>query len=204
MKLQIYSPIPLEVWRDIEGYEGLYQVSSYGRIYSFHRTNTKGGFIRQSFSGSGYLQAHLCKNGKKKSFLTHRLVAKAFLPNPNNCLEVNHKDERKTNNCVWNLEYCTKKYNENYGTKRFRAAAHHDYKASAIKSAAHHDYKEVGRKLAKPIIQFDKQGNIVKLWESGQEIKRQLGYSCGNISAACRGKHKSVYGYIWKFAEDTI
>lgn len=202
MKLGI--PIPLEEWRDIKGYEGLYQISSYGRVQSSKRKGNLGGTIKTSLSNGGYPQAHLCKNSVRKTFLVHRLVALAFLDNPNNYPEVNHKDERKTNNCVWNLEYCTRKYNENYGTKRFRAAAHHDYKASAIKSAAHHDYKGVGRKLAKPIIQFDKQGNIVKLWESGQEIKRQLGYSCGNISAACRGKHKSVYGYIWKFAEDTI
>lgn len=202
MKLGI--PIPLEEWRDIKGYEGLYQISSYGRVQSSKRKGNLGGTIKTSLSNGGYPQAHLCKNSVRKTFLVHRLVALAFLDNPNNYPEVNHKDERKTNNCAWNLEFCTRLYNVHYGTGRKRAAANHDYKASAIKAAAHHDYAEVGRKQAKPILQLSKDGEVIKCWESGQEIKRQLGFSSGNISSACHGKIKSVYGYKWKFAEEVI
>lgn len=202
MKLGI--PIPLEEWRDIKGYEGLYKVSSYGRVLSIRRNKTLGGIMAQSMCHAGYLQTHLCKNGISKSYLIHRLVASAFLENPHNLPEVNHKDERKKNNCAWNLEFCTRLYNVHYGTGRKRAAANHDYKASAIKAAAHHNYAEVGRKRAKPILQLSKDGEVIKCWESGQEIKRQLGFSSGNISSACHGKIKSVYGYKWKFAEEVI
>ena len=202
MKLGI--PIPLEEWRDIKGYEGLYQISSYGRVQSSKRKGNLGGTIKTSLSNGGYPQAHLCKNSVRKTFLVHRLVALAFLDNPNNSPEVNHKDERKTNNCAWNLEFCTRLYNVHYGTGRKRAAANHDYKASAIKAAAHHDYAEVGRKQAKPILQLSKDGEVIKCWESGQEIKRQLGFCSGNISSACHGKIKSVYGYKWEFAEEVI
>lgn len=189
-----------EEWKAVVGYEGLYEISSFGRVRSVPRKGTNGGIIRPSFSNSGYLQTHLFKNGKEKTFQVHRLVATHFIENVNNLPEVNHKDENKTNNCVWNLEFCTRTYNENYGTKKERSTKNHNYKESSIKSALHHDYKEVGRKLSKPIIQKDMDGNEVRRWASNQEIKRTLNYSCGNISMVCNGKKPSAYGYIWEFA----
>ena len=188
-----------EEWKPIMGYEGLYEISSLGRVRSLPRQGTKGGIIRPSLSSSGYLQTHLTKNGKEKTFQVHRLVAIHFIENENNLPEVNHKDEDKTNNCVWNLEFCTRKYNENYGTKRERCVKNHNYKESSIKSALHHDYKEVGRKLSKPIIQKDMEGNEIRRWPSNQEIRRTLNYACGSISMACNGKKPSAYGYIWEF-----
>lgn len=210
MRLQILIPqyketdevIKPEEWKDIEGYEGLYKISSHGRVLSIKREKTNGGIIRQSRSGSGYLQVHLSKNGVVKTFQTHRLVAAHFLGNENNLPEVNHKDEDKTNNCSWNLEYCTRKYNQNYGTAIQRAVKSHDYKASAIKSARNHDYKEVGRKQAKPVIQFSLDGDFIKRWDSIREIERSTSMCCGNISSACNGKLKAAYGYIWKFEGD--
>lgn len=121
-----------EKWKPIEGYEGLYEVSNLGRIKSLQRTTTlknKGGAIytrthkekilAQTFDGRHYyLQVILCKNGKGKKHLVHRLVANAFIENPLMLPEVNHIDEDKTNNCAVNLEWCTHKYNNNYGKKR--------------------------------------------------------------------------------------
>ena len=106
-----------ELWKDIKGYEGLYMISSYGRVYSFYSKD----FLTLTENKYGYLQVSLYKNSKKKSFKVHRLVSEAFIPNPD-CLScINHRDEDKTNNKIDNLEWCTYKYNNNYGTKNTRA-----------------------------------------------------------------------------------
>ena len=190
---------PLEEWKDIDGYEGLYQISNYGRVYSVPRRGSKGGFVSPSLGNSGYLQIHLCKGCKSKTIMVHRLVAKHFLTNENDYPEVNHKDECKTNNCAWNLEYCTREYNQNYGTAIKRAVKSHNYAESAKKAAMNHDYKEVGKKQAKPVLQLSKGGEVIQRWESIQEVCRQKKYSTGNISAACNGKLKSAYGCVWRF-----
>lgn len=191
-----------ELWVNIKGYEGLYQISNYGQVKSVPRRGTDGRIIKPSFSGSGYLQTHLCSNGVCKSYLVHRLVALHFIDNPNNYPEVNHKDENKTNNYFENLEFCTRKYNENYGTKKLRSVANHNYKESALKSAAHHNYKIVAEKQAKAVLQFDLNNNFIKRWNSLHDIYRELNYSIGNISRVCNNKLNKVYGYIWKFEED--
>lgn len=114
-----------EIWRPIVGYEGLYEVSSYGRVRSLDRYDSKncfwkGRILKLNDNGRGYLRAHLCLNNKIKNFLVHRLVAQAFIPNPDNLPEVNHINEDKTNNRVDNLEFCNHKYNVNYGTRTDR------------------------------------------------------------------------------------
>lgn len=191
----------LEEWRDVKGYEGLYKISSYGRVLSVKRPKTLGGFMRYSIPKNGYKQTTFCKDGIKKTFMLHRLVAENFLENPYDLPEVNHKDEDKANNCVWNLEFCTRKYNNNYGTKIQRSVKSHDYKKSAIKSALHHDYAKVGRKQSKKVLQIDCDGNIVKAWDSLKSINSIYKNSGGNISMVCNGKKKKAYGYFWKYTE---
>lgn len=110
-----------ELWRDIPYYEGLYQISNYGRVRSFHKNKTK--YKTQRTNNRGYLVVQLYKNGKMKNEYVHRLVALTFIPNPNHFPQVNHKDEDKQNNYVENLEWCTAKYNNNYGTARQRTIA---------------------------------------------------------------------------------
>ena len=105
-----------EIWKDIEGYEGLYEVSSYGRV----RNLVSGKFIKPSQKNDGYCRVCLYKNGGGKCINIHRLVAQAFIPNPDNLPEINHLDEDKTNNRVDNLEFCNHKYNCNYGTLQQR------------------------------------------------------------------------------------
>ena len=102
-----------EIWENIEGYEGQYQISNYGRVKSFK--NGKEQIIKGNINQKGYCIVDLYKNKEKKHFQVHRLVAKAFIPNPNNYPIVNHKDENPSNNRVDNLEWCTPKYNSNYG-----------------------------------------------------------------------------------------
>ena len=111
-----------EEWRDIKEYEGKYQVSNLGRVKSLNYNNTKKEKILKSRNNRGYLCVTLYKEGKSKTCKVHRLVAQAFIENSNNYLEVNHKDENKTNNCVENLEWCTRKYNNSYGTRNKKAS----------------------------------------------------------------------------------
>ena len=161
------------IWKDVKGYEGLYQVSNDGII-----KNCRTGLIKSSRdNGHGYLQIDLSKDGKVKTFYVHRLVAEAFIPNPLNLPEVNHKSENKQDNRVENLEYCDHKYNMNYGTCIERANI----------------------KKSKQIIQFTLEGRFIREWTSAKEVEKQIGYDQGNISSCCRGKYKQAYGYIWKF-----
>ena len=114
-----------EIWKPVVGYEGLYEVSSYGRVRSLDRYDSrnhfcKGKILKLQTAGRGYLSVELSSNGKTKKFLVHRLVAEAFITNPDNLPEVNHINEDKTNNRVDNLEFCNHKYNVNYGTRTDR------------------------------------------------------------------------------------
>lgn len=108
----------IEIWKDIEGYEGLYQISNLGNVKSLNYNHT--GLekrLKPQKSNKGYLRIELCKNGKKKKFSIHELVADTFIENPNNLPCVNHKDENKINNNVENLEHCTYSYNNTYGNR---------------------------------------------------------------------------------------
>ena len=110
-----------EIYKDIKDLEGKYQVSNFGQILSLnYRKTGKAELLKPGKTKDGYPIVILYKDGKKKTFTIHRLVAETFLPNPNNLLEVNHKDEDKTNNSVDNLEWCTREYNINYGTHNER------------------------------------------------------------------------------------
>ena len=164
-----------EIWKDIEGYQGLYQISDKGRVKSLYFGKER--ILKPGNNGQGYLHVILCKNGKMKIYKVHRLVCQTFLPNPNNLPEINHKDEDKTNNKVDNLEWCSSKYNINYGTHNQRST----------------------EKRSKPVLQFTKDGIFVKEWKSTIDVQKNLGYACGHISNCCNGKNKSAYGFIWKY-----
>ena len=163
------------MWKDIEGYEGLYQVSDTGEVMNV----ITGKILKAYKEKSGYLRVGLYKDEKEKSFRVHRLVAEAFIPNPFNLPEVNHKSENKQDNRVENLEYCDRKYNINYGTRNDKVAV----------------------KVSKTVFQFSKTGEFIREWCSVCEIDRQLGFDFRNVSACCLGKRKSAYGYIWKYKE---
>ena len=193
-----------EEWKDIAGYEGLYQISSHGNVRSVPRKGTRGGAVLASYGSSGYLQTHLCRDGIAKTFQVHRIVATHFLENPYELPEVNHKDENKTNNHADNLEWCDRIYNQNFGTAIERMVANHNYAESAKKSAAHHDYKEVGRKQGRRVLQIDAGGNIVKRWDSIRSAAAHFGNSPGNIVAACKGRYKESCGYRWEYEEEIV
>lgn len=177
-----------EVWKDIPGYEGLYQASTFGRIYSYPR---KGNFGRSHFltphpDKGGYMRVLLSKNKKSKSLLVHRLVAKTFIPNPNNYPEINHKDENIKNNEVSNLEWCTPKYNSNYGTRNQRMAQ-----------------TLTNGPCSKTVIQYSLSGKLIKIWPSTKECSRH-GFDFRNVSACCRKQRPTAYGYIWQYKEGDL
>lgn len=185
----------IEEWLPIEGYEN-YQVSNLGRVKSLKYGKEK--ILSQCRLKNGYLYVVLCKNGKMKGFRVHRLVAMAFLENPNNYTCINHKDEDKTNNCVDNLEWCTQKYNSNYGTCQERRVASTDYKAFQERRVANIDWKSVAEKKSKQVYQYTKDEKLVAIWQSTAECGRS-GFDQGHIAKCCLGKRKQHKGYIWSY-----
>lgn len=164
-----------EIWKPIPGFEGLYEVSNLGRIKSLKRNTTSGG-IMKTHVNKGYEYSHLCKNGKHRNVKVHRAVAEAFIPNPDNKPDVNHKDENPLNNRADNLEWATKKENVNYGTRAERFS----------------------QKISKRIIQMDLDGNPITVWPSSLAIEKTLGFRSSNIRSVCCGTAKTAYGFIWK------
>lgn len=174
----------MEIWIDIKGYEGKYEVSSFGRVRSFNYRNT--GEIKVLSvceNKCGYLYVGLFKDGKQKKFKIHRLVAESFIPNPNNLPQVNHKSEVKTDNRVENLEWCDAKYNSNYGTHNERITQ-----------------KLTNGKRSKSVLQLTKNGELVREWPSTREASRK-GYNNGGIYSCLIGKKKYYKGFIWKYKE---
>lgn len=121
-----------EIWKDIEGYEGLYQVSNYGQVRSLH--HEKPIILKQHTNIKGYKKVGLSKDGKSKTVSVHRLVAKAFLPNPTDLPMVNHKDENPSNNIVDNLEWCDGSYNVTYATAPIRRKMTRNENRNPLKS----------------------------------------------------------------------
>lgn len=187
-----------EIWKPIIGYEGLYEVSSMGRVRSLDRitsyisrtqegkeyttTHThKGKLMKQHNNHFGYKVIALCINGKYRTCMVHRLVAEAFTPNPNNYPIVNHKDENKQNNCVENLEWCTQQYNINYGSGNIRRID------TRNQNKSYHYQREVG--------QYTLDGVLIKKYPSASDT----GYCRESIRDCCNGKQKTAYGYKWGY-----
>lgn len=190
-----------EIWKDIKGYKGLYQVSNLGRIKSFHKYNKSNCRIISQAKGTlGYLTVCLHLRGKRRTANVHRLVAEAFLEKENGKDFVNHKDENKLNNKVSNLEWCTFEYNVNYGTARARATKNHDY----LKAKEKTNFFELSRKAAlkrmRKIIQYDLSMNLIKRWNSAKECK-EYGFNPNNICLCCQEKRNTHKGYIWRCAD---
>ena len=187
-----------EQWKTIEGYEGLYEISNTGQVKSLpsivwydnsqgHRKRTKqGGILTPKLEKSGYYRIGLRKNGAKKFFAIHRLVATAFVPNPDNLPEVNHKDENKLNNRADNLEWCTTQYNSSYGTRWQRL------------------YKNGGGSRHLRIGKYDQEGNLLGTWDSIAQAARANGVSESAVRMCAKGKPSAgrVFGYIYKFMDD--
>ena len=153
--------------KDIKGYEGLYAITSCGKVWSYKSQK----FLKPVDNGIGYLKVGLSKEGKKEYRFVHRLVAEAYIPNPENKTDVNHKNEIKTDNYVNNLEWTTHKENMNYGTLKVR--------------------------MSKPVYCEE----LDKYFPSGNEAAQQLGIPQSGITMCCRGNRKTCGGYHWRYAQ---
>lgn len=187
-----------KIWAVKDGY----LVLRNGTIFRLNWRNTgKCVEVKQRQRDDGYLDFKC--NGKP--VLTHRFIAECFLPNPDNLSEINHKDENKANNCVRNLEWCTRRYNLNYGTYNKRVSERmKKYWGSEENRKKQSNAQLNNPKKSKKVLQYAKNGVLVKEWCSISEIRRVLGFDMGLISACCKGKLKSAYDYIWKFKDDLL
>ena len=170
-----------EIWKDIAGFEGLYQVSNLGNVRSLRKSWASNGekfhIMRPSINrGYAYLSLRDL-NGGDTSFPVHRLVALAFIPNPEGFKCVNHKDENKLNNNVDNLEWCTLAYNFNYGTARARQ----------------------GISYGKPVEQLTVDGLVIASYCSAEVASKLTGMDSSSIHKCCRGKRQSAGGYCWRY-----
>ena len=159
----------MEIWKDIKGYEGLYQVSNLGRVYGL----TAHKLVKPHLNNKGYLKVDLYKSGKGRRFFVHRLVAETYIPNPNNYPQVNHKDESKLNNCANNLEFCDGKYNINYGTGHERTT----------------------EKVRKAVFCIEMNRSFNSITEASEET----GICIQSISMCCCGKYKTAGNLHWRF-----
>ena len=160
----------MEVWKDVPGYEGLYQVSNLGNVM---RDGKK---LSPGIGSHGYPSVVLSKGGKTKPYCVHRLVALSFIPNPNNFKCVNHKDENRNNNRVENLEWCSYRYNNAYGTRRVREITTKSRQVEQLKN-----------------------GVLIKVWSSTRDAHKH-GFISGCISLCCNGKRGSQKGYEWQWS----
>ena len=184
----MFKNLSNEVWRDIEDYPG-YQVSNLGRVRSLNFNHTGQVRILKSRKNKfGYLKLYFYKNGKPKTASVHRLVAIAFIPNPDNLPQVNHKDENKENNFVWvnedgtvdleksNLEWCSASHNINWGSRN----------------------KKTSQKLSKPVAQYTLDGKLVATYSSTTTAAKKNGFIKANIFSCLYGRQKTSHGFIWK------
>ena len=155
--------------KDIQGYEGMYAVTSCGKVYSYKTKK----FLKPQKTNNGYLQIGLHKDGEQKNYKVHRLVAEAYIPNPDNLPCVNHKDENKENNALQNLEWCDMTYNNNYGSRNQKAA----------------------KKNSKPV--FCEELN--RIFESATIAAYELGLDNSSIGKCCKGKQKTTGGFHFRY-----
>ena len=184
-----------EVWRPVPGYEGLYAISSIGRLRSLTRYKK---VVKPLLTNAGYYQYQLWHKGVCRVASAHRLVAQAFIPNPENYPVVNHIDEDKLNNCVENLEWVTHADNCKYGTAIERRTQHFDYSKRRINNA------NSIKACSKPIAQFTKDGKFVRNWKSASECSRETGLSISGIRSVVRGERNSTHGFVFVEGRDDL
>ena len=181
-----------EVWKDINGFEGRYQISNFGRVKSLgHNDRLNRRFkeivLKQAINAGGYRCVRIYKDGLNYTKKIHRLVSEAFIPTVPGKTIINHKDGNKLNNSIENLEWCT--YGENM-SHAIRTGLNSTRSAVAVRA-------ETGKK---PIEQCDSRGNRLNKFSSAADASRETGINRGNISSCCNGKKEMAGDFVWKFA----
>lgn len=178
-----------EIWKDVIGYEDLYQVSNYGNVRSLNWNNTHSTKLLKPYNHGGYTRIGFRRNKILKNYLVHVLVAKAFIPNPENKPVVNHIDGDKTNNHISNLEWVTHKENVHH-------AIEHNLRPLICKPIRK---KGKDSPLCKPIIQSSLEGTFVAEWSCSQEAAEKLGFNLESIRRCCRGERATYKGFKWNY-----
>lgn len=178
-----------EIWKDIKGYEGLYQVSNLGNVMSLNWNHTNTSQPIRPFRNRGYLRVTFRVNGTSRKFLVHRLVADAFLPNEQGKETVNHIDGNKENNCISNLEWATRREQTAHAIK----TGLRPYNIPCKRG------KGADSPQSKPVAQFTKHGDLVKSWPCSFTASNELGFDINCIRNCAAGYKKSYRGYIWKY-----
>lgn len=176
--------MPTEIWKDITGYEGLYQISNFGNV-----RNMKFYRAVNIYKHKGYLRVALCKNNHCTHFYVHRLVAQEFLLNPLNKSEVNHIDGDKTNNRIYNLEWCTRKENMEHARK------------SGLWKVTENMRKALIIYHKKGVSQYTMTGSLVRSFDSAKSASDYTNINSSNITLCCKGKRNSAGGYIWEYTD---
>ena len=194
-----------EIWKDIKGFEDRYQISNFGNVKSLRyggRNEIRN--LVPKVNNKGYEWVELFANGERRCLQVHRLVADAFLPNPNKYPIINHKDENPRNNRVENLEWCDQKYNVHYYFEHHKER----YKKLNFDKGPRNHRRRDGcfwingpSKRKKKVIQIDKDGNTIKIWDNVSQIARERNMSQWSITQCCEGKRKTAYGCIWRFMD---
>lgn len=203
-----------EIWKDIEGFEGLYKISTFGNVMSLNYRNY--GYSKQlvpKVNNSGRLWVELIKHGEKRQFLIHRLVGMAFIPNPENLPQINHKDENPKNNCVENLEWCDQRYNNLYSMKRHPERSPHFFRKTPYPTGElwHQIHKNhpggrgknnVCRPLKNitPVTQYTCKMERIKTWNNIYDVCKENNWRTSSIKECCEGKRKTAYGFRWQYA----
>ena len=193
-----------EEYKDIAGFEGMYQISNMGNVRSLDRLDSKGRIVHGRIlihkkDGGGYHQVCLSKDSRCYYLKIHRLVCEAFLPNPENKPTVNHKDENKDNNCLDNLEWATYKENAHHGTRMARCYDHRDYKAIGKRIAATKRKNGEARKVE----QFTLDGQLVRQWDAIVDAARAHDGTPTGVSYAAI--HGNAYrGFLWRYKKEAV
>lgn len=194
-----------ETWKDIKGYESLYKVSNFGRVKSLVRKDSLGRnigskILKSSYDKYGYKIVSLYKNHKKTTLKVHRLVAKSFIPNPYDLPQINHKDEDRANNKVNNLEWCTAKYNSNYGNRTKNNIANNNYYSDARKKSLANTHENNKKPIygfkGDRVVWFPSVSNAIKF------MNNLTGKNVTNISSTLSGKHHTCFGWKFRYAEE--
>lgn len=198
----------MEIWKDIEGFEGKYQVSNLGNVRSLRfRNQNFSKDLTQKINNKGYKVVNLTDNSKNKPALVHRLVAMAFVDNPNNYPIVNHKDENPQNNHADNLEWCTYSYNTIYSMN-----IHPERKrinADNLEKYSPRNKKGVPHKFRNQVAILDDNNNTIKVYDNAVTAASILGLHTCNVTEVCKankkrqiGKKRRTGGYIFEFLEE--
>ena len=186
-----------EIWKDIEGFEGRYQISNLGNVKSVRYGGNRGPRnLVPKVNNHGYEWVELFNKGEKKCIQIHRLVASAFIPNPRGCPIINHKDENPRNNRVDNLEWCDYEYNVRYTIDKHKDDLDKTRYRYGKKKGVFGAYKH-----SKPIAQVDNSGNVIKIWDYAEQVYRVEHKSSYSIIQCCEGKRKTAYGYTWHYVD---